>query len=171
MKTRAHIQETVRSGCEFKTPPPKKPSSYRTESTLTGKDVGVSVLLLVVVLVGLLIRPDGATPWQELQNKNTVRFYYTVLKDSQPGWLLAAQVNCVLLHVRLCKALPLLPAVNGPQLKAENFNFLCLCCLNKIILLCVTWTMSHTLYFDSDPESYSQIGSRVFFMNACVCAQ
>lgn len=29
--------------------------------------------------------------------------------------------------------------------------------------------MSHKLYFDSDPQSYSQIGSRVFFMNVCVC--
>lgn len=68
------------------------------QKVLTGKDVGVSVLLLVVVLVGLLVRPDGTTAWQELQNKNTVRFY-TVLKDSQTGWLLAAHVNCVLLHV------------------------------------------------------------------------
>lgn len=47
-----------------------KPSSYRTESTLTGKDVRVSVLLLVVVLVGLLVRPLGITPWQGLQKKD-----------------------------------------------------------------------------------------------------
>lgn len=66
----------------------KKTSSSRTESTLTWKDVGVSVLLLVVVLVGLLIRPGGITPWQELQAKKppqkTLR-HYTILKKDQTG--------------------------------------------------------------------------------------
>lgn len=58
--TCTHGQETVSQ---------KKPSSYRTESTLTGEDVGVSVLLLVVVLVGLLVRPLGIAPRQGLQNR------------------------------------------------------------------------------------------------------
>lgn len=65
----------------------KKTSSSRTESTLTGKDVGVSVLLLVVVLVGLLIRPGGITPWQELQAKKQKPLrHYTILKKYQTGW-------------------------------------------------------------------------------------
>lgn len=36
---------------------------------LTGQDVGVSVLLLVVVLVGLLVRAAGIAPRQKLQKK------------------------------------------------------------------------------------------------------
>lgn len=52
----------------------RKPSSSRVESTLTGEDVGVSVLLLVVVLVGRLVRPAGVTPRQELhENKEATR--------------------------------------------------------------------------------------------------
>lgn len=43
------------------------------KSTLTGKDVGVSVLLLVVVLVGRLVRPVGIAPRQELQKQGNNR--------------------------------------------------------------------------------------------------
>lgn len=61
-----------------------KSSGYRTESKLTREDVGVSVLLLVVVLVGLLILPLGITPWQGLQSKITVMFYTTSHTDLTP---------------------------------------------------------------------------------------
>lgn len=51
------------SGCESKE---NEFLQNRKYSTLTGEDVGVSVLLLVVVLVGLLVRPLGIAPWQRL---------------------------------------------------------------------------------------------------------
>lgn len=55
---------------------------YRTESKLTGKDVWVSVLLLVVVLVCLLIRPLGVTPRQRLQSNITVRLFRLLTEQS-----------------------------------------------------------------------------------------
>ena len=69
--TCTHGQETVSQ---------KKPSSYRTESTLTGEDVGVSVLLLVVVLAGLLVRPLGIAPRQGLQNRKRSQILHQPFK-------------------------------------------------------------------------------------------
>ena len=112
-KKTARIQRYRKQCARFDS---KEDRSFREESTLTGKDVGVSVLLFVFVLIGLLVCPLSITSWQGLRDKIAVFMKPHMLKNGS----LAVHGQCVVFCRML--ALPLLYTVHSCPLK--NFNFL-----------------------------------------------
>lgn len=128
---------------------------YGSESTLTGKDVGISVLFLVVVLIGLLVSSVDMTARQGLQHQSETKapvsllFPHDLASYKKTGTLTfyrSPSVHCIPCGALFNLDIGTSSATYGKQTSIKSGELqlplsVLTNCLNKITLL---WVQTNT---------------------------